>query len=195
MRASLLLILATACVPRLESEGEPPVVSDWTLPENGWESTEAPPATLVAEGFATGEVPPDIRLPDQFGATVSLWQFYGEVVVLDVSTIWCGPCQELAVTTEEVAQEYASRGLRYVTVIQQDLEGDVPGVDDAELWANEFGITSPVLADTAEPPATAGAVPDNVFPGLVLIGRDMRVIEKIYPTDDATLRAAIEDAL
>ncbi len=205
MRTVILLVtpaclaVAVGCVPRLETAGgaEPTVTSDWTLPENGWESPAGgPPATLTEGGFAIGDVPPDMRLPDQFGATVSLWQFYGDVIVLDVSTIWCGPCQDLAETTQETNEEFAGQGFQYVTIIQQDVEGDVPGVEDAVLWAEDFGIQGPVLADDRDPPLSKGVVPDNAFPGVLIIDRDMKIVEKLYaPITDAALHDAIEAAL
>ncbi len=199
MRTVLVLLATAGCVPRLETAGgpDPTATSDWTLPENGWESPAGgPPATLKEGGFAVGDVAPDIRLPDQFGATVSLWQFYGDVIVLDVSTIWCAPCQDLAETTQETVDAFAADGFEYVTIIQQDVESDIPGVEDALLWADDFGIQAPVLADIMDPPVSEGVVPDNAFPGVLIIDREMKIVEKLYaPITDAALHDAVEAVL
>ena len=77
------VLLATGCVPELTSPaGTVLEVSDYTAPENSWPMGEAPPASLAAEGFGSGQVVPDMRLMDQYGDEVSLWQFYGLVVAL-----------------------------------------------------------------------------------------------------------------
>ncbi len=58
--------LLVGCVPVLESpEGEAPS-GVWEAPENGWPIAE-PPAGLEAEGYADGEVVPDVRGIDANG--------------------------------------------------------------------------------------------------------------------------------
>lgn len=210
MRAGVwLLIFAGGCIPRLHTSGgggdtttpsttdSGAVVNGWTAPDNSWIEGDdpGPPPTLMGEGFDDGEVALDVWLPDQNGETVSLWQFYGDVIVFDVSTVWCDPCKELAASAQATVDSYAPQGFHYVTVLQQNVEGAPAQVSDAELWSSSFGIDNPVLADGEDPPATAAATPGNQFPTVILIGRDMKVIDHIFPTDDATVRAAVESAL
>jgi glutathione peroxidase-family protein len=130
---------------------------------------------------------------DQRGQEVSLWQFHGNVVLLDISTMWCAPCQDLALGTEETYHQFADRGFVYLTVLQEDVESQPPEVDDLSAWAAEFGITSPVLADGEK--FTGEAVQQGLYPAVLLIGRDLRVIERVLPADDPSVRAAISDAL
>jgi peroxiredoxin len=190
MRVALLASMFAGCVPRLYTDGAGEQPSEWEPPENTWTVT-APPADLEGEGYAKGEVVPDFRLVDQHGDEVSAWQFYGNVILLDVSTIWCGPCQQLALETEETWHEYRDQGFVYVTVLQEDLEAHPPDGEDLLFWADSFGITAPVLADGDKTGVTD--VPD--YPTVLVIGRNMKVRDVVDPPDDARVRAAIEDVL
>lgn len=189
--------LCCACTPRLYTEaasGAP-----WSPPTNSW-PVQAPPDTLQASGFGVGQVPPDLRLVDQHGDDVSLWQFYGLVVLLDISTMWCAPCQELAQGTAHTFDDYRDDGFMYLTVLQEDVESHPPDRDDLVLWANTFAIESPVLADGRDPatgtlPRTAAAVQRGQFPALLLINRDLTISRRVNPSTDEAARVLIEAAL
>jgi thiol-disulfide isomerase/thioredoxin len=189
-----LFLCLVGCVPVLTT---PPGAGDdtggdWVVPSNSW-GVEIPPDDLEGEGLAEGEVAPDFRLDDQFGAEVSLWQFYGSVIVLDVSTMWCSPCQKLARGAQAIADAYRDQGFVYVTLLSQDLGSDVPDQAELQSWGDSFDLTEPILADNAG--YSDQVVPDGAFPGVLLIGRDMRVIGEIDPATDETIIAAVEDAL
>ena len=97
------------CTPHLVSVEEEITGLNWEAPENDWPSNE-PPNTLEGEGFSEGQVPHDFRVPDQHGDEVSLWQFYGSVILLDISTMWCGPCQQIAREVDEPWKDYRDQG-------------------------------------------------------------------------------------
>ena len=134
----------------------------------------------------------DFRLQDQFGDEVSLWQFWGDVVLVDISTIWCGPCQELAASTQATFEHFEDDGFMYLTIIQQDVEGNPPKQVDVVEWAEAFGIEAPVLGDGDE---VVAAVRQNQFPALLLLDRKMKVHERVTPPDAGVVDAAIEDLL
>jgi thiol-disulfide isomerase/thioredoxin len=189
-----LFLLFVGCVPVLTS---PPGTADdgvWEAPENTWPQN-TPPAGLEGEGVADGEIAPDFLLKDQYGDDVSLWQFYGSVIILDVSTMWCAPCRVLASEAQAVADDYRDEGFVYITLLSQDLGSDVPDQDELNDWGDYYHLTEPILADPAGysdrvvPPET------GAFPGVLIFGRDMKVIERIEPANDDTIRAAIEAAL
>ena len=168
--------------------------ADWVLPENGWDVGEAPPSTLKGEGFAVGDVLPDLRLADQHGDEVSAWQWYGMVLAIDVSTMWCGPCRGLAADVDETWADYRDDGFMYITLLPQDQAGAVPDRSDLNNWADQFGISAPVLSDDVG--WSYQIVPDNTYPRIVIVGRDMRVrVDQVTPAEDRAIRSAIEDAL
>lgn len=189
----MILLVLAACVPHLYTEdtGDP---DPWVAPENDW-PLRAPPEGLRGEGFAEGQVVPDFRLSDPFGQQVSLWQFYGEVVALDLSTMWCAPCQDLAGDAEETYQDYRDQGFLYVTVLAEDAQGGAPDQADLQQWVEYFDLTSPVLSDAEK--QWSGLVGANIeYPRVWVVGRDLRV-HTALPTapTDAALRTAVEAVL
>lgn len=196
-------VLGAGCVHHLESprnadataeEGGTEIGSDYEPPDNRWAGCELPPADLAPEGFGEGEVLPDLRMNDQFGDEVSLWQFYGMVIAVDLSTMWCGPCKELATHVTETWEDYEDECMVYLTILPETATGTPPVASDAREWANAFGIEAPVLADTDQ--VGYELVPDRQWPRVMVVGRDMRVIEgQVTPAKDEAIRAAIESAL
>jgi peroxiredoxin len=188
------LLLGSGCVPRLVSPADTDddtAVCTWEAPTNSWPRRE-PPACLEGEGFGIGQVVPDFRLMDQNGDTTSLWQFYGTVIVWDLSTIWCRPCQQLASESEDLYDAWRDQGMIYLTILVEDVDGNPPEQDDLQLWASNFGMTTPIVSD-ADRSYSTPAIPDGSYPVLLVIGRDMRVCQKVTYGED--LGAAIEACL
>ncbi len=188
------LTLLTGCIPVLHSpDGGAAATSDYVKPENAWPAAESVPP-LEGAGFEVGEVVPHESLLDQNGDTTDLWQFYGDVWVLDVSTIWCGPCQAMASTLQETADAYKDEGFVYVTILRQDLDGEVPEQDDLQYWVDSWEIVDqPVLSDASG--FTDAITGGTTFPALLVVNRDLTVASRVTVPDDALLVEAIEAAL
>ncbi len=185
-----LFAMGLGCTPHLESE--PRATCGGEDLENVWDKS-APPNTLEGEGFSRGAVVPDFCMEDQNGDKTSLWQFYGDVILLDISTMWCGPCQQIAEDVDETWKDYVDQGFTYLTVLPEDIEGGNVDGEDLQQWAEEFDITAPILADDQGYGYTVE--PERAWPVVMLIDRKMKVIvERVAPTDHA-IREAIEDAL
>lgn len=194
--ALIALVLAAGCTPRLYSDGVLSAYA-WVAPENDWPIT-TPPEGIVGEGFFDGQVVPDVRGVDQHGNQVSLWQFAGRHVLLDVSAMWCAPCQELGAGTEHIYQEYLEHDVVYLTVIQQDVEGNDADVEELNQWATlpssaggEYDlITAPIMSDPLGANGSAGAIQNGQFPEVMVIGPDLTVLEHVaQPTDAAVVEA------
>jgi len=190
----LSLILLTACAPRLYSEDavfDPNSGNQQGVPENQWPGEE-PPENLGTEGFFVGQVLPSVYLDDQNGDSVWSHQFHGNLTLIDISTMWCAPCQELAEGAAETAELYAEYGFNYVTVLHQDVHGDDPGPDKAQAWADMFHIDhSPVLVDPQGTRGTKDGIPNGQYPQLYLVGPDLTIIEHIPTPSDSAVRASV----
>lgn len=189
----MLLALLTGCVPVLVSPEDSGAASCWMEAENQWIS-HTPNADLKGQGFGLGQVPPDMCMLDQNGQQVSLWQFYGEVILLDISAEWCAPCQELAEGVDETWKEFEADGFVYLTLLTEDQFSEPPNQEVLQKWASDFGITAPVLSDTEN--YKQQLVPDGAYPRLILINRNMEIIiDKVNPATDEVIHQAVQDAL
>ncbi|MFH1469172.1 MAG: redoxin domain-containing protein [Pseudomonadota bacterium] len=189
----VLALLLAGCVPHLYSPVDTGDTDwSWEAPENTWPMGE-PPFGLRGQAYEQGKVAPDFRLLDQHGDEVSLWQFYGMVVVLDHSTMWCAQCQDLARDAEDTWQTYLEQGFMYLTLLPEDTDHEVPDVEDLQYWGDYFGLSAPILADDA---GIALQVTAGTFPQVQVIDRTMRVaVEEVTPLSDAQIRAEVEELL
>ncbi len=74
-----------------------------------------------------GEDPFDFTFPDRYGNEVSLSDFIGSVIYVDVWATWCGPCVYEVPFLIEIEEEYKGKNITLLGV----------SVDtDAEAWMN-----------------------------------------------------------
>ena len=133
LTALLPVVIAAGCMPELTSPpGGELDLADWLPPENSWDAADALPGDLSPEGFLEGQTVPDVRLMDQHGDEVSLWQFYGNVIAIDLSTMWCG-LQGLAKHVDETWEDYRDQGFMYLTMLPEN-RLQRPQQDDLALW-------------------------------------------------------------
>lgn len=191
MRMAVWLVLLGGCAPHLYSGATSPQCL-WDEPTNRW-ALQTPPEDTRCEGFGEGQTVPNVRVPDQHGEGVFLWQFYGQVVLLDISTMWCAPCQDLAAGTQETVEYYADEPFSYVTVLQENVHSEPPTQEDLNLWVDGFGIEAPVVGDGEKD--TANAVQNGQYPAVLVIGPDLRVVERVNLTTDEEVHRAIDRAL
>lgn len=75
-----------------------------------------------------------------------LYKHYGSLIVVDLSAMWCGPCNSAGAHAQEVQDLYAAEDLIYVTVLVENSHGVPPTADDIHDWATTYGnTTSPVI--------------------------------------------------
>ena len=206
MARLLALVPLAGCIPHLYSDGNDSGPTEWTLPQNTWKQCGTPSDDWYDEptGYDVGDRFPDARLVDQHGDTVSLWQFTDCVTIVDLSTGWCGPCQELARRVDELYAEYDERGVAYVTLLSQGVGNTSATPSDVQLWSSEYGVVdTPVLGDPNDPEKGLKSHSQQIteyFPRVVSLDRDMRIANDSVGASDADtteelIRAEIERLL
>ncbi len=77
------------------------------------------------------------------GSTVSLAEHSGSPVFLYFWASWCEPCRQEAPAIQALWEEYRERGYVFIGVNMLDRE------DDARAFAEEFGLSFPLVTDVA----------------------------------------------
>ena len=187
----LILSFALACAPAPSGAGDTAADCPWAAPTNTW-PVSAPTGCPQPEGFSAGEVVPDVRLPDQFGDTVALWQFSGDLLLLDFSSMWGVQMwpRELAA----LGAEYADAGLTTVSVIVEDQYGETADTADLQDWQAATGAVGPVLSDPEVYRSQVSS--EEAWPEILVIGRDLRVLEAgLRWQEEGEIRARVEEHL
>ena len=120
-----------------------PYSCGWPMNNPGGPNAEWP---LVA-----GEIVPNVRLEDQCGEAVDLWDFRGYYLVIDASSPNCGPCQAMASEAEafRARMDEACVPVELITLLNASLSAvnEPADLETRLAWAEEYDLTSPVLAD------------------------------------------------
>jgi thiol-disulfide isomerase/thioredoxin len=189
---TFLLFLLGACTPALQSE-------DTSAYDT--QAEEKLSVGIYADGVcghSIGDEICDLVLKDQNDELWRLYDLKGDVIVLDFSTMWCGPCQSAASTMQAMQDFYDSEGFEYITILIEDTTGGEIDAEDAQEWANLFGIrTQPVLQgsrDLIDGDPSLG-YPISSWPTFVFIDRDLEVFWGVYGYSEEYLKAVIEDML
>ena len=112
---------------------------------------------------------PDLMDPAR---TISLDDFAGKVVVINVWGQWCGPCRTEITELQQVYEATRAQGVAFLGIDVRDNNMDAP-----RDFLVDRGITFPSIYD---PPmrtmiALGGRYPTTVIPSTVVLDREHRV--------------------
>lgn len=125
-----------------------------------------PPQTRGRPGPISG---PDLMDPAK---TLSLDDFAGKVVVVNVWGQWCGPCRTEIGQLQDVYEATRAKGVAFLGIDVRDNNRDA-AVD----FIKDRGITFPSIYDPAMRTMIAfgGKYPTTVIPSTVVLDREHRV--------------------
>lgn len=118
-------------------------------------------------GFA-GEPAPVYALRDDSGASVSLAQYRGRVVVMNLWGTWCPPCRAEMPELQRLADAYAAHGITVIGVNQGE------SVESARAFARALAIRYPIWLDDHQQYGRAFTALG--LPTTVVVGRDGVVV-------------------
>lgn len=102
---------------------------------------------LVASGVDKGQVLPELLGTDESGQAFSLHSLCNKAVMLEVSTGWCGPCNQVAPHLQGLYEKYKERGFEVVTVLAEGFRnGTTTTQADLKRWKTKHKLTHKVVA-------------------------------------------------
>lgn len=154
-----------------------------TQSPNHWIAYDSPDGLSSTE-YRFGQVVPNFTLMDQFGEDVSIYQFYGMVIMVEIGAIWCPYCNTSAEHSQQLLDSYDGDCVMFLYLLIEDESGSPPDLDDLEYWTELYDLDYPVLSDPHA--SIANAMGTNGIPSFFFIDRDMVLRSKIEGAGNPT---------
>ena len=111
----------------------------------GYDANDVPlaagPAMSAVSGWNVGDLAPDLTAYDVDGVAISLGDFAGQFVLLEVGGVWCLPSRLIAPFLPGIEQTLTGEGIPFTTVVSL-VENTIPGnLSDAAItsaWLNQY---------------------------------------------------------
>ncbi|MFC2166921.1 redoxin domain-containing protein [Acidobacteriota bacterium] len=89
-------------------------------------------------GSEEGSIMANFSAMNQDAKNISLYDFFGQVVLINLSADWCVPCRNEAPQLNTLFNTYRNRGFHVISLLSSG---------DNKTWANEYSLEFPVLDD------------------------------------------------
>jgi peroxiredoxin len=161
----------------------------WTflsrVPASAQDSGELPASPRI--GFPA----PDFTLDLLDGSEMTLSDFKGQVVLVNLWASWCPPCRTEMPAIEAAYQAYEERGFVVLGVNTTDQDSE----QDAAAFVQQIGVTFPILLDRSGEVSRAYQL--RGLPTSYFIDRDgiIRAIVVGGPMSEVVIRTNIETLL
>ena len=143
--------------------------------------------------------PCNFSLLNQHGETVELYDFYGKIIIVDLSAMWCGPCSSMAYAADPIVHEYGAENVEWLTVIIDNEAGQPPTQEDVQRWADVHGLTSHVLIGDRSFIATDSELktgyPVSGWPTFVVIDQEMVLRYGVTGWSETILRQLLDSLI
>ena len=153
---------------------------------------------VAGKGVITSVQAADRRRPGEVagrtldGKRVSLADFRGKVVVVNVWGSWCGPCRAEAPMLAQAARELAKKDVVFLGIDSRD-----PSQDAAKAFVRRFDVPYPSLYDQQGTTLLAfrGTLTPNSVPSTVVVDPQGRVAGSVLGSlTRTTLDDLVDDA-
>ena len=133
---------------------------------------------------AKGLPAPNFSLPDLDGKMVSLSDYRGKVVLLNIWATWCPPCVEEMPSMEKLYQELQGEGLEILAV-----SIDESGAQEVLPFMQKHKLSLPALTDTKG--TIKSLYQTTGVPESFIIDKDGILVEKVIGPRDWAVPEAI----
>jgi len=111
------------------------------------------------------------------GKPVTLADFKGQVVLLNIWATWCEPCKIEMPSLEQLEKEIGPQGLKIVSV-----SVDEGGADVVRQFVRDYGLTFQILHDQSA--AIERIYQTTGIPESFVINREGRIVKKVIGAAD-----------
>lgn len=135
--------------------------------------------TPSGTGAAEGDVAEDFALTDAYGATIHLYDFCGDAVLLLVGAMWDGGTQAMArQDLADFLESYGDQGFVPIVLLAENEDYEAPSEDDLADFLSSSGLDAPVLADPDF--AVGSSYMTGPLPSLTLLGpgAEIRLVDQ-----------------
>lgn len=132
-----------------------------------------------------GKPAPDFNLPSLDGTMISLADYKGKVVLLNIWATWCPPCVEEMPSMEKLFQALNKEGLEILAV-----SIDASGLKAVRPFMKKHNLSFPALIDSKG--TTQNLYRTTGVPESIIIDKDGIIVEKIIGPRDWGSSEAIQ---
>jgi cytochrome c biogenesis protein CcmG/thiol:disulfide interchange protein DsbE len=134
------------------------------------------------QAVTTGARAPDFTVYDMKGDTVSLADFAGKVVMVNIWATWCEPCQQEVPSIERLYKAFKDQPDFQIMAVSVDanpgkFDADGNPGGDLKAFAKKYGLTFPIFHDPS------GKIEDlyqtTGIPETFIVGRDGIIYRKV----------------
>lgn len=132
--------------------------------------------TYTWDAYQNGDIMENFIFQDEWGQDVALYSFCGQTVIMTISAMWCGPCQQAARRMPDTQAEYED--FTFIEVLYQNVRGRDVDAEDLTDWRTEYEMDGiPVVGPITEGQAYVSTLEgDGYIPTSIVIGPDMVVL-------------------
>jgi peroxiredoxin len=146
-----------------------------------------------ARGVEVGERAPAFSAPDLSGRQVSLDDYRGQVVLVNIWATWCGPCRVEMPSIQALYDRYRDSGF---TVLAVSIDQGRGYKERVKEFVDELSLTFPILLD---PESRVTRIFRTIgVPETFVIDREGRIVKRVIGAadwDSPSNRALIEKLL
>ncbi len=136
----------------------------------------------------------DFSWIDTEGNEIDLYDYEGQVVLLNVGAGWCTACKEETPSLQaDLWEEYRDEGFVLIQLLVEDADYNPANQDDALAWRDEFDVTYIVCPDPDW--SLKKYFLEETLPFNMLLDKQMNIREKTHAYDAAAFAYLIEDLL
>jgi len=141
-------------------------------------------AHLATYGTIADEIAANFTAKDHNGKDVSLYDYFGKVILLNFSADWCPPCRTEAPQLKALFDKYKDKGFQILTI---QIDGD------PSEWAEEYSLSFPVLDDNQE--SLWDVFGEGYVPLNIVLDRNCTIRYKAAGYDEYEIEAVMEKYL